>query len=202
MSDKDNVSIGIDGGRRFYKKHKKHLRGRKNMQQFLGGFLQEAMEDGKVVTDTIVPAAPPVSTSMAGGMKRAAMKRAAMKRAAMKRAAMKKKTGGNGDGEGPDPVPGDDGAGVSSSQEGGEKRGLKKRTPKNRKTGGGEGEPQVDPSHIQSVRSFLNQLSSGGGKKKVAAPARRRVAAPARRRAASPVRRRRRSASPVRRSFF
>jgi hypothetical protein len=203
MSDTDNVSIGIDGGRRFYKKHKKHLRGRKNMQQFLGGFLQEAMEDGKVVTDTIVPAAPPVSTSMAGGMKRAAMKRAAMKRAAMK-----KKTGGNGDGEGPVQDPGDDGAGVSSSQEGGEKRGLKKRTPKNRtpknrKTGGGEGEPQVDPSHIQSVRSFLNQLSSGGGKKKVAAPARRRVASPARRRAASPVRRRRRSVSPVRRrSFF
>jgi len=188
----------IDGGR-FYKKHAKQLRGRKNMKEFLGGFLQEAMEDGKVVTaPPIEPTAhtahtDPASSSMAGGMKRAAMKRAAMKKAAMKRAAMKKRTGGNGEGQEPDVD--------TTSQEGGKKRGLKKRTPKYRKTGGEVVEPPV-VSSISSVRSFLNQLSSGGGKKKVAAPARRRVASPARRRAASPVRRRRRSASPVRRSFF
>jgi len=189
----------IDGGR-FYKKHAKQLRGRKNMKEFLGGFLQEAMEDGKVVTaPPIEPTAhtahtDPASSSMAGGMKRAAMKRAAMKKAAMKRAAMKKRTGGNGEGQEPDVD--------TTSQEGGKKRGLKKRTPKYRKTGGGQGEPPVVVTTLSSVRSFLNQLSSGGGKKKVVAPARRRVASPARRRAASPVRRRRRSASPVRRSFF
>ena len=195
MSEGIEGSLAIDGGR-FYKKHAKKLRGRKNMKEFLGGFLQEAMADGEVVPAP--PIEPTASPNMAGGMKRAAMKRAAMKRAAMKRAAMKKKTGGNGEGNGEGPVPDVD----TTSQEGGKKRGLKKRTPKYRKTGGGEGEPPVVTT-FSSVRSFLNQLSSGGGKKKVVAPARRRVASPARRRAASPVRRRRRSASPVRRrSFF
>ena len=203
MSETDNGLMSMEGGRRFYKKHKKQLRVRNNMQKFVGGFLQEAMSDGEVVT-TVTTDSPPVvseTSSMQGGMKRAAMKRAAMKRAAMKRAAMKKKTGGNG----PDVPDVPDGQVVSESQQDGgkkrtlKKRTLKKRTPKYRKTGG-EGDGEVlAPVSVQSVRSFLNQLSSGGGKKKVALPVRRRAASPARRRAASPVRRRRRSASPVRR---
>ena len=189
----DNGLMSMEGGRRFYKKHKKQLRVRNNMQKFVGGFLQEAMSDGEVVT-TVTTDSPPVvlePSSMQGGMKRAAMKRAAMKRAAMK-----KKTGGDG----PDVLDVPNVEVVSQSQQdGGKKRTLKKRTPKYRKTGGeGDGEV-IAPVSAQSVRSFLNQLSSGGGKKKVALPVRRRAASPARRRAASPVRRRRRSASPVRR---
>ena len=194
----DNGLMSMEGGRRFYKKHKKQLRVRNNMQKFVGGFLQEAMSDGEVVT-TVTTDSPPVvlePSSMQGGMKRAAMKRAAMKRAAMK-----KKTGGDG----PDVLDVPNVEVVSQSQQDGgkkrtlKKRTLKKRTPKYRKTGGeGDGEV-IAPVSAQSVRSFLNQLSSGGGKKKVALPVRRRAASPARRRAASPVRRRRRSASPVRR---
>ncbi len=184
MPEPEEQSMSMDGGR-FYKKHRKQLGVRKNMQKFLGGFLNEAISDGNVA-----PTDPTDPSTMAGGMKRAAMKRAAMKRAAMKRAAMKKRTGGN-DGEGQEPEV----VSKASSQDGG-----KKRTPKYRKTGGQVADPPVAP--ISSVRSFLNQLSSGGGKKKVATPARRRVASPARRRVASPVRRRRRSASPVRRSLF
>jgi len=185
--------LSMDGGR-FYKKHRKQLGVRKNMQKFLGGFLNEAISDGNVVTAPPTDLTDPIG--MAGGMKRAAMKRAAMKRAAMKRAAMKKRSGGEGEDSKTD-VP-------ALSQDGGKKRGLKnrglkKRTPKYRKTGGEVTDPPVG---LSSVRSFLNQLSSGGGKKKVATPARRRVASPVRRRVASPVRRRRRSASPVRRSLF
>jgi len=193
MSGLEGQEMSMDGGRRFYKKHRKQLGVRKNMQKFLGGFLNEAMADGKVVPAPPIEPTTTTSSSMAGGMKRAAMKRAAMKRAAMK-----KRTGGE-DGDPKTDVP------VPAFQDGGKKRGLKKRglkniTPKYRKTGGEVTEPPVAP--ISSVRTFLNQLSSGGGKKKVATPARRRVASPARRRVASPVRRRRRSASPVRRSLF